>query len=515
MKTLIIYFFKKYQKAQLLMIIGSIFVVSLGLFSQYMLKFLVDDILTRKNVSELIIWGSLYFSILTINTFLSYFYYTKLIRKFTLKITFELREIFLKNILNFSYEKFLKIDTTSYLNRIIEDASHLGEFVNIFSYLVFSNSLRLIITLGFLIYISPVLTLIFLMIIPFYYLTVHKSRKTLQVVSRDERLASDAFFDKTKQTLASFKIINVFNKQSFFLDNYAKTSKNFFEKKFNQTLKESLFSYIADFITSLAPFLIIICGSFLVFKNKITIGELLSFYMIMSALYVPLDEILRFISKFNTIKPIFERDLDLLNTTFTSNQATELSSNSSLIGSNLSYKFGDRHLFSNINFNLQKGEFVGIRGANGAGKTTLMNLIAGLNPPTEGKIIFDGSISIAEQEPMLLTESICDNISLGIPSEKLNSRYHDLFKVAEIANEKDIRKSESFSGGERQRICLTRAFSHSSNLVLLDEPSSYLDSYFTKQLYLAIDEARTEGKIIICISHDSDLLNRCSKIVQL
>lgn len=148
-------------------------------------------------------------------------------------------------------------------------------------------------------------------------------------------------------------------------------------------------------------------------------------------------------------------------------------------------------VFENVNFNIEKGEFVCIIGHSGCGKSTIMNILAGLDSPTDGVVIMDGrEVSgpsldrgvVFQNYSLLPWMSALDNIIFGVRSrwsnwskEKILAHSRDYLDMVGLSDVAD-RKPAQLSGGMRQRVSIARAFAIQPKLLLLDEPFGALDA---------------------------------------
>lgn len=175
---------------------------------------------------------------------------------------------------------------------------------------------------------------------------------------------------------------------------------------------------------------------------------------------------------------------------------------------NLSFSYGDKHLFENFNLTVADGECVCITGKSSCGKTTLLNIISGLQNVQSGTVNAPEKISYVFQRDRLVPHmNIIKNIEICIPKSKKAAAL-SLLKKAGLEKEKDCFPSE-LSGGMNRRAAIIRAVSFGGDAILLDEPFNGLD-FSTKKTMAEIIKREFKGKSIIMVSHiseDAELMN--------
>lgn len=183
----------------------------------------------------------------------------------------------------------------------------------------------------------------------------------------------------------------------------------------------------------------------------------------------------------------------------------------------LTFRTETATLFSNLSFDIKKGQYLVIVGENGSGKTTLMNIILGLKTNYTGDVVFGDGLTRKDigylPQAMLLKNDFpasCEEIILsGLVSKMQHVFYNkdDYDRCYKIMEKLDIvsikRKSyNELSGGQRQRVLLARALLATKDILFLDEPVTGLDPYVTQDLYKIIKNLNDEGITIVMISHD-------------
>ncbi|MCE4625772.1 MAG: ATP-binding cassette domain-containing protein [Desulfurococcales archaeon] len=177
---------------------------------------------------------------------------------------------------------------------------------------------------------------------------------------------------------------------------------------------------------------------------------------------------------------------------------------------NLTKYYGQEKILDSITLTVKQGEAVGIAGPNGAGKSTLLRIIAGLEPPTQGKVIVRGRVGYVPQEVILLPwRTLRGNILLAAKLRKIPRHRAEevirwgarLLGLEEYLNKRPYQ----VSGGTRRKTQILMALATDPEILLLDEPFTGLDRDTITALQKAIDRMRrSENLTIIIVSHMID-----------
>jgi nitrate/nitrite transport system ATP-binding protein len=186
----------------------------------------------------------------------------------------------------------------------------------------------------------------------------------------------------------------------------------------------------------------------------------------------------------------------------------------------VSKSHGSTHVLDRVNLDIEAGEVVVIVGFSGAGKSTLISLLAGLDMPDSGEVLFKGSkVTAPGPERMLVFQnysllpwlSAYDNVALAVDQvfpgwskEKRQTHIERFINMVGLDHATD-RKPAQLSGGMRQRVALARALATDPEVLLMDEPLSALDALTRATLQDGLERiARTSGKTIVLVTNDVD-----------
>jgi len=210
-----------------------------------------------------------------------------------------------------------------------------------------------------------------------------------------------------------------------------------------------------------------------------------------------------------------------------------------LVNVSKTYKQGTREVnaLRNISFNIQKGEFLSIMGPSGSGKSTLLNLIGGLDQPTAGEIFIDGNPlhGISDDELTLIRRkkvgfifqffnllpilTALENVGLpllidGISFSRIKEKAIHLLEEVGMG-ERIEHRPEQLSGGEMQRVAISRALITNPAVLLADEPTGNLDSHTSEEIFMLLKRLNEKGQTIVMVTHNPRAAEYGSRLITL
>ena len=195
------------------------------------------------------------------------------------------------------------------------------------------------------------------------------------------------------------------------------------------------------------------------------------------------------------------------------------------------------HALRDVSLSIKKGEFLSVMGASGSGKSTLLNLIGGLDQPTSGEIFIDGRPlhGISDYELTLIRRrrvgfifqffnllpilTAVENVSLpllleGTPYPEVRPKAVKLLEQVGLGARTEHRP-EQLSGGEMQRVAISRALISDPAVLLADEPTGNLDSQTSEEIFMLLKNLNDQGQTIVLVTHDPRAAAYGSRIITL
>ena len=311
------------------------------------------------------------------------------------------------------------------------------------------------------------------------------------------------------------------------------------------SLRQRVVSNVSITIASTAQTMaytgVVIFGVFAIANQTLTLGGLIACSILAGRVVAPLGTIAQLLSRINATRTAYRQINKFMTQPVEGPSGVGLEVNV-LDGAiefrdvDFRYPEAPELALSNVSFRIEKGEHVGLIGPIGSGKSTIARLMIGLYPPTSGLILIDGTdirqltpralrakLGALLQDNVLLTGTIRENITLGredISEEEMLraskvSLSHDF--ITRFPNGYDLEladRGESLSGGQRQSIAMTRALAGKPPIIIMDEPTSSVDTETEKRLMQNLRE-EFEGRTLVIITHRPSLLRLTDRIIMM
>ncbi len=385
------------------------------------------------------------------------------------------------------------------------------------------------------------LALIALAVSPVLFLIARVYRRRMRSGSHSVKQIESSGLSVIQEVLTSLRVVKAFGQEEREQERMIHSSLAGMRARIRLLLTGSGFSLVIGLATALGTAGVLFVGVRHVQSGALTLGNLLLMMGYISQLYSPLKTISNKGTSLQSHFASAERAFSLLD------EAPDVAdrpdahpvqrASGAVAFRDVSFSYGDDPpVLRDVSFEVRPGTRVGIAGATGAGKTTLISLLTRFYDPTAGAILLDGrdlrdyrladlrrQFAIVLQDTVLFSTSIAENIAYARPDAEVA----EIVEAAKAANAHDFivqlpegyetrvgERGMRLSGGERQRIALARAFLRDSALLILDEPTSSIDTK-TEAVILEAMERLMRGRTTFMVAHRLGTLKDCDLMLRI
>ncbi len=461
----------------------------------------------------------------------------------------DIRAEMFNRVLHFPRRYFDKTPMGVTLTRLTSDLEAISEsFAQGFLSMV-RDVLITVALLVFLLFISWQLTLVLLLIGPPIYFITEMLRRRLRDTYLRARVVLSQGTGYLQECLSGVKTVQLYNAEDAVQKRYATYTEGFRDAQSKSNLYDSALYSIIEGITTVSMGLIIWYGSKEILTATISLGVLVGFISTLDKIFVPIREftsqmasIQRAFAAFDHIEEIYEQETEHENIDggqrLSAGQRAQLDTFQSLEFSDVRFRYnaGGPWVLQGVSFRLDRGRKIALVGSTGSGKSTILRLLTKTYVNYEGSIKLNGIelsqipkaevgkfFSLMQQEVFLFNESIAFNIGLNRGSgnsdfvtEAAKYVYADEF-IDRLPGRYDFvlrGNGGNLSAGQGQLIAFARAIASGSEVVMLDEATSSVDSVTEQLIQKAIDHVFDE-KTVIAIAHRLSTIAHSDEILVL
>jgi ATP-binding cassette, subfamily B, bacterial len=385
------------------------------------------------------------------------------------------------------------------------------------------------------------LAVLALSVVPFLYYSVGYYVKHIQSRLMDVKMLEGETLSIIHEAMSMLRVIVAFGREGYEHSRFCQQSQTAVDARVKLTVRQTLFSLAVNMTTATGTALVLGFGAYHALQGRITTGQLLVVLAYIALLYKPLEAISHTVGSIQDQLANLRIAFGLLDTEPDIKDAPHAADivrgRGEIAFENVSFSYDGRAgTLRNISFTARAGEVVALVGPTGAGKTTLVSLIPRFYDPSQGRILFDGRdsrdftlkslrehVSVVLQEPLLFSGTIAQNIRYG----RLEATAEEVMAAAKSANAHDFimrlpkqydteigERGAQLSGGERQRISVARAFLKDAPVLILDEPTSAIDSKTEAVILDALDRLML-GRTTFMVAHRLSTIRNADKILVL
>jgi ABC-type multidrug transport system fused ATPase/permease subunit len=384
-------------------------------------------------------------------------------------------------------------------------------------------------------------TMIAVGVTPFMLLMVSRFKKAVKKATREVRKQQSNVVAVVQQGLESMRVVKAFGRQDLEQEELSDVSKATVEAALKARRVKALLSPIVTVTVSLCTAFVLWRSSSLILKGIMTTGALTVFLSYLSKFFKPVQDLATMTNTIAQTAVGVERVRAILEANDVIEERGDAREPQPLKGEikfeNVAFAYNkDAPVLTDVNFQIQAGQMVGVVGPTGGGKSTIVSLIPRFYDPSAGKVSIDGvdirdyklhglrnQIAYVLQETVLFRGTVAENIAYGRGSATRD----EIVKAAKLANADEFiakmpqgydtmvgDRGDTLSGGQRQRIGIARALIRNNPILILDEPTAALDTE-SEQLVMEALERLMKGRTVITIAHRLSTIRNSDKIVVL
>lgn len=403
------------------------------------------------------------------------------------------------------------------------------------------------ITIGILMFYSPIVAILLALLFPIYTMITHRSSVAWGKHEGQKNEIADISQGRVMESLSGIRVVKAFVGEAFEFVTFAK-ARSAIETLTNTQSKEwHIYDFYRRIVLNVVLFLIVSYILYRTYHGIYTLGEMTLMLQLVNQARFPLFAMSFIIGQIQQADAGSKDFFEVLETRRTIRDVakpkilawpTKSAKGDALVFDNVSFAYenNETEVLKKISFSLKYGEKLALVGESGQGKSTLVNLVLRYYQPQSGKILMAGSdiakvssdslrkqVSIVFQDALLFSGTIAENIRYGSPT----ASDKQMREAAKLANATEFidglsdgfdttigERGIKLSGGQKQRIAIARAILHDAPFIVLDEATSSLDSKSELLVQQGLTHL-TRGKTTVIIAHRLSTLSGVDKILVL
>jgi subfamily B ATP-binding cassette protein MsbA len=442
-------------------------------------------------------------------------------------VTHDLRRTLYNHIQRLSLAEHDHARTGDLISRVTSDIGAVQDFINSALLGMIVNSLTLVGMIGVMLYVNWRFTLIALSIAPVLFALVYSFTRRIKNASRKVRKKESELVSAVQEVLNSVRVVKAFAREDFEVSRFESRSLENVQTALEARSLKAKLAPIVDVMVSIGTCLVLGYGARLALRGELSTGVLIVFLLYLGKMYKPMRELSKMTDTVSKAVVGYERIQEVLEIEARVKDSPRAKRAPRFKGKiefeHVTFAYDDQPpVLKDLSFTIEAGRVAAIVGPSGTGKTTIISLIPRFYEQQSGKIKIDGTdickctlkslreqISFVLQDTLLFRASIWDNIAYGKP----DATPDQIIRAAKQANAHEFiekmpegydtivgERGATLSGGQRQRIAIARAVIRATPILILDEPTTGLDSTSEQAVLEALDRLM-KGKTCIVVAH--------------
>lgn len=502
----------------------------------YIVSRLIDDSIGQENTTAIIQYAVI-LGITGLIMIGSEYAYRMSYYKFSQHISVSLKELIFKRLLHTNI-RFWNNHAVGDIFKILEDDVYRIQdmFARLISVIV-SNLFLFIAVAGYLLYLNTFIGLILILTTLTIFFLQYKLGEKLEQIAFTLREKMGVFSTFTNEALNNIINIEMIGAAQSVKQKYSMGYRHIIKESISQVRAITLLREIMSSYNVIGLFIVIVLGSREVIKGSMSIGTMVSLTMYVQWLLGPMLSLGSAYTEFKSTLPIIQRIIDILDTqdvVDSGQYSLEHDLTGKIVMSDVCFSYqesSETAILNKFNLIVHPGQKVGIVGENGSGKSTLFRLLFKVVEPDSGNIIIDNiSLKDYSQEDLVSQigcflqdvfvfsgslRQVVDENHLHTDQEILEMMESLNLDLKHFPQGLDTHISENnlnISGGEAQKIALTRLLLQDYSIYLLDEPTAAMDAASAKKVCQTLKRL-LKKKTAVIITHSKEVQSICDKVI--
>jgi ATP-binding cassette subfamily B protein len=439
----------------------------------------------------------------------------------------DLRRTLYQHIQRLSLSEHDQSRSGDLITRVTSDIEAVQDFINSALLGMLVNVMTLVGMIGVMFYLDWRFTLIALSISPVLFVVVYHFTRRIKKASRAVRQKEGELLSIVQEVLTSIRVVQAFTREDYEQKRFDSESLANVEAGLQARSIKATLTPVVEVIVAIGTCLVLGYGARLALAGRLSAGVLIVFLLYLGKMYKPMrdlskmtDTVSKAVVGFERIKEVLDMD-SAIRDMRGAKRAPKFKGRISF--DHVTFSYGEREVLKDVSFEIKPGQVAAIVGPSGTGKTTLVSLIPRFYDPIRGKVCIDGTdvrqyklkslrdqISFVLQETLLFRATIWENIAYGRP----DASPADIRRAAELADAAEFidsmpegydtmvgERGVTLSGGQRQRIAIARAIIRDTPILVLDEPTTGLDSAAEQSVTGALERLMKDRTSVVIAHH--------------
>ena len=456
------------------------------------------------------------------------------------RIETDMRHDLFEHMEKLSFSFFDKTSTGKMVSRLISDLGDITELAHHGPENLFISAFKIVGSFIILSRIHFPMSMILLGFTILLVILMFGYRAKMTNVFMDNRRKIAEVNAIVQDSLSGIRTVQSFSNEQIEMEKFHHGNEAFYHSKKRMYFFMGKYFTLNQFMQGMLYLVTLVTGGIYVIRGTLRPGDAIAFILYINMYLAPIRTLIMFNEQFQKGMTGFRRMVEILDTEPDIVDRQGAVDAGTLRGTiefdHVSFSYGEEKVLSDLSFTIEAGKTVALVGPSGVGKTTICSLIPRFYDVTGGRVLIDGTdirdftlrslrnnIAVVQQDVYLFNNTVRENISYGdweaeddaIREAAENAQIHEFIEslpsgYETIVGERGVR----FSGGERQRISIARAFLRNPSILILDEATSSLDNISERAIQAALD-VLSRDRTTLVIAHRLSTIRNADEILVL